>query len=166
MLITRDILNKALEEKVPLFHDGDYIDDDVMYDLFYAQPTLKDLPNGKKSLRTLIPKSDRKILCAELKKRAHNHKKEFEFEKIYYNVKCKLCGKAHFIYITKSQIIDRRFKISNSVNIYLSNIILKFPDRYNLFRPTFKALYDMKFGNGNNFYISSMKSKTATIFVS
>lgn len=54
MLITRDILNKALEDKVPLFHDGDYIDDDVLYDLFYAQPILKDLPNGKKALRTLI----------------------------------------------------------------------------------------------------------------
>ena len=67
MLITRDILNKALEDKVPLFHDGDYIDDDVLYDLFYAQPILKDLPNGKKALRTLIPKSDRNILCAELK---------------------------------------------------------------------------------------------------
>lgn len=48
MLITRDILNKALEDKMPLFHDGDYIDDDVLYDLFYAQPILKDLPNGKK----------------------------------------------------------------------------------------------------------------------
>ena len=29
MLITRDILNKALEDKVPLFHDGDYIDDEA-----------------------------------------------------------------------------------------------------------------------------------------
>ena len=47
MLITRDILNKALEDKMPLFHDGDYIDDDVLYDLFYAQPILKDLPIGK-----------------------------------------------------------------------------------------------------------------------
>lgn len=36
MLITRDILNKALEDKMPLFHDGDYIDDDVLYDLFCA----------------------------------------------------------------------------------------------------------------------------------
>lgn len=56
MLITRDILNKALEDKAPLFHDGDYIDDDVLYDLFYAPLNLKKLPNGKKVLRTpLIP---------------------------------------------------------------------------------------------------------------
>lgn len=48
MLITRDILNKALEDKVPLFHDGDYIDDDVLYDLFCAPAIWKDLPNGKK----------------------------------------------------------------------------------------------------------------------
>ena len=116
MLITRDILNKALEDKVPLFHDGDYIDDDVLYDLFYAQPILKDLPNGKKALRTLIPKSDRNILCAELKERTKNLKKEFEFEKIYYSAKCKSCGKEFSIYITKSQIIDRRFKISNNLS--------------------------------------------------
>lgn len=107
MLITRDILNKALEDKAPLFHDGDYIDDDVLYDLFYAQPILKDLPNEKKALRTLIPKSDRNILCAELKERTKKLKKEFEFEKIYYSAKCKSCGKEFSIYITKSQIIDR-----------------------------------------------------------
>lgn len=88
MLITRDILNKALENKVPLFHDGDYIDDDVLYDLFYALPIFKDLPNGKKALRTLIPKSDRNILCAELKGRISKNPKE-KYDKIYYNFICK-----------------------------------------------------------------------------
>ena len=48
MLITRDILNKALEDKMPLFHDGDYIDDDVLYDLFCAPAKMQILPNGKK----------------------------------------------------------------------------------------------------------------------
>ena len=153
MLITRDILNKALEDKVPLFHDGDYIDDDVLYDLFYAQPILKDLPNGKKALRTLIPKSDRNILCAELKERTKNLKKEFEFEKIYYSAKCKSCGKEFSIYITKSQIIDRRFKISNSTNIHFTNILSRYPDRYYLFRPAFKELYSIKFGNSYNMYV-------------
>lgn len=153
MLITRDILNKALEDKMPLFHDGDYIDDDVLYDLFYAQPILKDLPNGKKALRTLIPKSDRNILCAELKERTKNLKKEFEFEKIYYSAKCKSCGKEFSIYITKSQIIDRRFKISNSTNIHFTNILSRYPDRYYLFRPAFKELYSIKFGNSYNMYV-------------
>lgn len=153
MLITRDILNKALEDKAPLFHDGDYIDDDVLYDLFYAQPILKDLPNEKKALRTLIPKSDRNILCAELKERTKKLKKEFEFEKIYYSAKCKSCGKEFSIYITKSQIIDRRFKISNSTNIHFTNILSRYPDRYYLFRPAFKELYSIKFGNSYNMYV-------------
>ena len=153
MLITRDILNKALEDKIPLFHDGDYIDDDVLYDLFYAKPILKDLPNGKKALRTLIPKSDRNILCAELKERTKNLKKEFEFEKIYYSAKCKSCGKEFSIYITKNQIIDRRFKISNSTNIHFTNILSRYPDRYYLFRPAFKELYSIKFGNSYNMYV-------------
>lgn len=147
MLITRDILNKALEDKMPLFHDGDYIDDDVLYDLFYAQPILKDLPNGKKALRTLIAKSDRNILCAELKERTKSLKKEFEFEKKYYRVKCKSCGKNFSIYITKSQIINRRFKISNHVNISVHH------DRYYLFTPAFKELYSIKFGNSYNMYV-------------
>lgn len=147
MLITRDILNKALEDKMPLFHDGDYIDDDVLYDLFYAQPILKDLPNGKKALRILIAKSDRNILCAELKERTKSLKKEFEFEKIYYRVKCKSCGKNFSIYITKSQIINRRFKISNHVNISVHH------DRYYLFTPAFKELYSIKFGNSYNMYV-------------
>lgn len=88
MLITRDILNKALEDKMPLFHDGDYIDDDVLYDLFYAQPILKDLPNGKKGLRTLIPRNDRNILCAELNGYMSNSPKGV-FDKIYYTLRCK-----------------------------------------------------------------------------
>lgn len=155
MLITRDILNKALEDKVPLFHNGDYIDDDVLYDLFYAQPILKDLPNGKKALRTLIPRSDRNILCAELKERTKNLKKEFEFEKIYYSAKCKSCGKTYSVYITKSQIIDRRFKISNTASMHFTNILSRYSDIYYLFKPAFKALYDMKFGNGNNIYVCS-----------
>ena len=112
MLITRDILNKALEDKMPLFHDGDYIDDDVLYDLFYAQPILKDLPNGKKGLRTLIPRNDRNILCAELNGYMSNSPKDV-FDKIYYTLRCKLCNKTFPVRITKGQIINRTFKISN-----------------------------------------------------
>lgn len=146
MLITRDILNKALEDKVPLFHDGDYIDDDVMYDLFYALPIFKDLPNGKKALRTLISKSDRNILCAELKGRISKNPKE-TYDKIYYNIICKSCGKVVPIHITKCQIISRAFKISNHINISLHN------DRYYLFTPAFEELYSIKFGNSYNMYV-------------
>lgn len=146
MLITRDILNKALEDKMPLFHDGDYIDDDVLYDLFYAQPILKDLPNGKKALRTLISKSDRNILCAELKGRISKNPKE-TYDKIYYNIICKSCGKVFPIHITKCQIISRAFKISNHINISLHN------DRYYLFTPAFEELYSIKFGNSYNMYV-------------
>ena len=125
----------------------------ICFMLNHAQPILKDLPNGKKALRTLIPKSDRNILCAELKERTKNLKKEFEFEKIYYSAKCKSCGKEFSIYITKSQIIDRRFKISNSTNIHFTNILSRYPDRYYLFRPAFKELYSIKFGNSYNMYV-------------
>lgn len=82
-----------------------------------------------------------------------NLKKEFEFEKIYYSAKCKSCGKEFSIYITKSQIIDRRFKISNSTNIHFTNILSRYPDRYYLFRPAFKELYSIKFGNSYNMYV-------------
>lgn len=41
MLITRDILNKALEDKMPLFHDGDYIDDVFCMICFVPQQKCK-----------------------------------------------------------------------------------------------------------------------------
>lgn len=116
MLITRDILNKALENKVPLFHDGDYIDDDVLYDLFYAPAKSKILPNGRKGKTTFISKDDRNILCAEMK--GFNPQKRKEgFDKIYCSLKCKSCGKIFPIHITKWQIISRGFKISDLVNV-------------------------------------------------
>ena len=146
MLITRDILNKALEDKVPLFHDGDYIDDDVLYDLFYAQPILKDLPNGKKGLRTLIPRSDRDILCAELNGYISHSPKDV-FDKIYYTLRCKLCNKTFPVHITKGQIINRTFKISNHINITVN------PDRYYLFTNALRELYNMKYGNVHNTYV-------------
>lgn len=146
MLITRDILNKALEDKMPLFHDGDYIDDDVLYDLFYAQPILKDLPNGKKGLRTLIPRSDRDILCAELNGYISHSPKDV-FDKIYYTLRCKLCNKTFPVRITKGQIINRTFKISNHINITVN------PDRYYLFTNAIRELYNMKYGNVHDTYV-------------
>lgn len=146
MLITRNILNKALEDKMPLFHDGDYIDDDVLYDLFYAQPILKDLPNGKKGLRTLIPRSDRDILCAELNGYISHSPKDV-FDKIYYTLRCKLCNKTFPVHITKGQIINRTFKISNHINITVN------PDRYYLFTNALRELYNMKYGNVHNTYV-------------
>ncbi len=145
MLITRDILNKALENKVPLFHDGDYIDDDVLYDLFYALPIFKDLPNGKKALRTLIPKSDRNILCAELKGRISKNPKE-KYDKIYYNFICKSCGKVVPIHITKCQIISRAFKIKDHVKpVYGSPTDDKCKHTYSAYYISFSELYDIKF---------------------
>lgn len=146
MLITRDILNKALEDKMPLFHDGDYIDDDVLYDLFYAQPILKDLPNGKKGLRTLIPRSDRDILCTELNGYISHSPKDV-FDKIYYTLRCKLCNKTFPVHITKGQIINRTFKISNHINITVN------PDRYYLFTNALRELYNIKYGNVYNTYV-------------
>lgn len=146
MLITRDFLNKALEDKVPLFHDGDYIDDDVLYDLFYAPAKSKILPNGRKVKTTFISKDDRNILCAEMK--GYNPQKRKEgFDKIYCSLKCKSCGKIFPIHITKWQIISRGFKISDLVNISVH------PDSYNLFTNAFKELYNVKFRNENNIYV-------------
>ena len=133
MLITRDILNKALEDKVPLFHDGDYIDDKI-------------LPNGRKGKTTFISKDDRNILCAEMK--GYNPQKRKEgFDKIYCSLKCKSCGKIFPIHITKWQIISRGFKISDQVNISVHS------DSYNLFTNAFKELYNVKFGNEYNIYV-------------
>lgn len=146
MLITRDILNKALEDKIPLFHDGDYIDDDVLYDLFYAPPKLRCLPSGKKVRSALISKTNRYILCAEFKGRISNSPKD-EYDEIYYNVKCKSCGGYFPIHITKSQIINKSFKISNYVKIYVCN------DNYNLFTSAFNILFYMKFGDSYNLYV-------------
>lgn len=150
MLITRNILNKALEDKVPLFHDGDYIDDEVLYDLFYAPLKLKDLPSGKKVLRTLIPKSDRNILCAELK--GYNPQKAKEgFDKIYCNVKCKSCGKVFSIHITKCQVIGRTFKIKGCVNtLYGTPTVM---NAYFSHCISFQELYDIKFGKADNIYV-------------
>lgn len=146
MLITRDILNKALEDKVPLFHDGDYIDDYVLYDLFYAPAKSKILPNGRKGKTTFISKDDRNILCAEMKGYNPQKRKEW-FDKIYCSLKCKSCGKIFPIHITKWQIISRGFKISDQVNISVH------PDSYNLFTNAFKELYNVKFGNEYNIYV-------------
>lgn len=111
MLITRDILNKALEDKMPLFHDGDYIDDDVLYDLFCAPAKMQILPNGKKGRVAFISKENRNILCAELMR--HISKKPQErFDKIYYKLKCHSCGNDFAVHITKNQIINRMFKIN------------------------------------------------------
>lgn len=146
MLITRDILNKALEDKVPLFHDGDYIDDDVLYDLFCAPAIWKDLPNGKKDLRTLISKSDRDILCADMKGYNLKNPKE-KFDKVYCKLQCKSCGEFFPIHITKSQIVNKSFRISDHVKISISN------DYFNLFSSAFKVLYNIKFGNIYNNYV-------------
>lgn len=109
MLITRDMLNKALEDKTPLFHNGDYIDDDVLYDLFYAPAKEQILPNGKKDKVAFISKNNRKILCSEMKK--YDSKKKISDE-IFCNLKCKLCGKIVSIPIGTGEIIYRTFKIN------------------------------------------------------
>lgn len=146
MLITRDILNKALEDKVPLFHDGDFIDDDVLYDLFYAPAKTIILPNGRRGKTTFISKDDRNILCAEMK--GYNPKKRKEgFDKIYCSLKCKSCRKIFSIHITKWQIINRGFKISDLVNISVH------PDSYYLFTSAFNILFDVKFGDAYNLYV-------------
>ena len=153
MLITRDILNKALEDKVPLFHDGDYIDDDVMYDLFYAPAKSKILPNGKKGKTTFISKDDRNILCAEMK--GYNpQKREEGFDKIYCNLKCKSCGKIFPIHITKWQIISRGFKIKDRIKpVYGSPTDDNSEHTYDAYYITFRKLYDIKFGKADNIYV-------------
>lgn len=146
MLITRDILNKALKDKAPLFHDGDYIDDDVLHDLFYAPVTLKDLSNRKKGLRSLIPKSNRIILCTELKGYNSENPKE-GFDKIYYNLKCKSCGKEFSIHITKGQIIHRTFKTRE--HIYIPHVNDKFLSRDS----AYEEFFNIRFGKAYNLYV-------------
>ena len=107
MFITRTILQKAIENKVPLFHDGDFIDDDVLYDLFYSPREQRLLPGGKKNWASVISKEDRQILCAELKGYENS---SLPYDVIYYNMRCKSCGKNVPVPITKSKIIHRSFK--------------------------------------------------------
>lgn len=152
MLITRDILNKALEDKVPLFHDGDYINDDVLYDLFYAPAKSKILPNGKKGKTTFISKDDRNILCAEMK--GYNPQKRKEgFDKIYCNLKCKSCGKIFPIHITKWQIISRGFKIKDCIKPIYGSPTDKRAHTYHSHYISFHELYDIKFGKADNIYV-------------
>ena len=146
MLITRNILNKALEDKVPLFHDGDYIDNDVLYDLFYAPAKLQNLPNGKIGKVAFISKENRSILCAELMR--HISKKPQErFDKIYCKLKCKSCGKDFVVHMTKNQIVNRLFKIDDNIDIHVYN------DNYNLFTSAFTFRFYMKFGRAYDLYI-------------
>ena len=153
MLITRDILNKALEDKVPLFHDGDYIDDDVLYDLFCAPAKMQILPNGKKGRVAFISKENRNILCAELMR--HISKKPQErFDKIYYKLKCQSCGNDFAVHITKNQIINRMFKIKDSVKpIYGSPTDDKYYATYHAHYISFRQLYNIKFGGADNIYV-------------
>jgi hypothetical protein len=153
MLITRDILNKALEDKMPLFHDGDYIDDDVLYDLFCAPAKMQILPNGKKGRVAFISKENRNILCAELMR--HISKKPQErFDKIYYKLKCQSCGNDFAVHITKNQIINRMFKIKDSVKpIYGSPTDDKYYATYHAHYISFRQLYNIKFGGADNIYI-------------
>lgn len=152
MLITRDILNKALEDKVPLFHDGDYINDDVLYDLFYAPAKSKILPNGRKGKTTFISKDDRNILCAEMK--GYNpQKREEGFDKIYCSLKCKSCGKIFPIHITKWQIISRGFKIKDCIKPIYGSPTDKRAHTYRSHYISFHELYDIKFGKADNIYV-------------
>lgn len=153
MLITRDILNKALEDKMPLFHDGDYIDDDVLYDLFCAPAKMQILPNGKKGRVAFISKENRNILCAELMR--HISKKPQErFDKIYYKLKCQSCGNDFAVHITKNQIINRMFKIKDSVKpIYGSPTDDKYYATYHAHYISFRQLYNIKFGGADNIYV-------------
>lgn len=152
MLITRNILNKALEDKVPLFHDGDYIDDDVLYDLFYAPAKSKILPNGRKGKTTFISKDDRNILCAEMK--GYNPQKRKEgFDKIYCRLKCKSCGKIFPIHITKWQIISRGFKIKECIKPIYGSPTDKRAHTYHSHYISFHELYGIKFGKADNIYV-------------
>lgn len=144
MLITRNILNKALEDKVPLFHDGDYIDDDVFYDLFYAPPVLR---NSRET--ALIPKADRIILCAELKGCNIKNRKE-EYDVVYCKLRCKSCGKDFPFHITKSQIIYKKFKVSDLVRISGSPM---YPNRYCAYYSSFNELFRLKFGESKDIYV-------------
>ena len=144
MLITRNILNKALEDKVSLFHVGDFIDDDVFYDLFYAPRVLR---NGK--WVGAIPKEDRTILCAELKEYNTKISRE-KYDKVYCNLRCKSCGKDFPFHITKSQIINRTFKVSNYVPIYGSPM---YPSTYFSNYIDFRELFKLKFGEAEDIYV-------------
>ena len=64
---------------------------------------------------------------------------DFRFDKIYYTLRCKLCNKTFPVHITKGQIINRTFKISNHINITVN------PDRYYLFTNALRELYNEEF---------------------
>lgn len=134
---------------ITLFHDGDYIDDDVLHDLFYAPRILGASNSGRKIWISAISKTDRKILCAELKEYNTKNPKE-RFDKVYCNLRCKSCGKDFSFHITKSQIINKTFKVSDYVCISGSPTT---PNIYYCKYISFNQLFRLKFGKADNIYV-------------
>lgn len=103
MLITKELLESALKEEKPLFHDGDFIDEEVYSELFLAAMEYKPCKNNVKRLmkQKHITKEEREFLCKDLKGRY-----------VYLNDQCSECGKPFTHQINKTHIVKESFKRS------------------------------------------------------
>ena len=162
MLITRDILNEAIREEKPLFHNGDEIDENVLYDLFYAPPKEICTPKGKKQQVLLISKEVRSILCANL---IGYKSPKIPYDTVFYNKKCEVCGEITALPITKAGIINKTFRIKSHVNVRMGTPTKAKP--YSVFHPaTYADIFKIKYGDSPTLFvckscISKFESDTA-----
>ena len=105
MLITRNMLNEAIRNKKPLFHNGDEIDDDVMYDLFIGHPVRRIHRQSKNEYYSRYNKKELSVLCSELK----SEPKTKTYDKIKCRLTCSICGEKIMFYISKGQITNGTF---------------------------------------------------------
>ena len=86
MLITLQMLQEALREGKPLFHDGDEIEKDT-YDALFVNLYRYGVNNEKK---LSISRNDRKKLCCEMKR---YRSVRDQGDNVYFKAKCHLCSK-------------------------------------------------------------------------
>lgn len=109
MLITIEILRKAIIERKPLFHNGDYITEQVYDELF------KNLFIAKGKLKKLrISRETREILCFEME--MYKSRKE-PGDKVYLSAKCPKCENTEIIAIGRAQICKARFDILKYIKL-------------------------------------------------
>lgn len=109
MLITIEMLQKAIDERKPLFHKDDFITEQVYNELF------KDLFIVKGKLKKLrIPREIREILCLEME--MYKSKKQ-SGDKVYLSAKCPKCENTEIIAIGRAQICKAQFDILKYIKL-------------------------------------------------
>ena len=109
MLITKELLESALKEEKPLFHDGDFIDEEVYSELFLAAMEYKPCKNNvnRQMRQKHINPKEREILCKELKGGY-----------VYLNDQCSECGKPFTHKLTKTHIVKESFKKTDLMHFF------------------------------------------------